>query len=378
MLLLFSFISIVLSQNLKLESAGSIRKVQKKYTLVAKNVRSVRVHGSILYVSQKKNQFMQVDLMKKLGQKKSNIYYRNHLISKCTKALFPIGNRTIFIQNKRNEILLTGEYYSKCGTIFGHKNAEDCERDRARTVNKVILKNIKKCWSDAGTFAYVKNNNLIVTGQSVTSVDDECYEMDTKHTFFKGKGEQVKQVVSGRMNVFVLMKDGSVWARGNNEKKLISDSDEKYHKKFVRIVPGGVKSIAATYNNVGMLKKDGTLWLWGERTEKNKVTFSAEPYQIARNVKEFSLGMNNFKTKTGNVIVLLLKKNNKAYGWGANNEYALTSKYKKGWIDKPVKLKSNIKHVYVGYGTTFLLDRKNRLYWGGEQWYTGLMNWVKP
>ena len=101
------------------------------------------------------------------------------------------------------------------------------------------------------------------------------------------------------------MKDGSVWGRGSNENKLISDSSEKYYKKFVEIVPCGVKAIAATGENVGMLKKDGTLWLWGEKTENKKVTRSTAPYQIADNVKEFSLGTRYYNTKTGNAIVVL-------------------------------------------------------------------------
>jgi len=380
MLLLFGFANtVILSQNIKV-SAGPNRAVQKKYALIAKNVRNVKVNGGMVYLSQKKNKVMQISLTEKLKKKevKSNIYYKHHLISKAAKAYFPVRNDRIFIQNKRNEILFSGGSQSKCFSMFGHKSIDDCERTFRVHSNEVVLKNIKKCWSDAGTFSYVKNNNLIVTGGAlITVLDGECYMNDTKRTFFKGKADQVKQVVAGGYNVFVLMKDGSVWGMGDNEKKLISESSEKYYKEFVEIVPCGVKAIAATLDNVGMLKRDGTLWLWGEKTENQTVTCSTTPYQIASEVKEFSLGMGYYKAKTGNAIVLMLKNNNTAYGWGMNKGYALTSKNKKGWIDKPVKLKSNIKHVYVGDGTTFLLDNKNRLYWAGDQWYTWLMEWVK-
>jgi len=369
----------MLSQNLKV-SAAKRRVVQKKYTLIAKNVRTVRVCGDYIYLSQKKNKFMQIDLMAKLRKKEvtSNIYYKHHLISKGAKAFFPAGYNKIFIRNKRNEILFTGDKWAKCSSMFRHKDSNDCERDSPRTANEVVLKNITKCWSDSGIFAYVRNNNLIVTGGVLGSAySEECYEDNTKRTFFRGKGDQVKQVVSGNYNVFVLMKDGSVWGMGNNEQKLISDSSKNYYKKFVEIVPDGVKSIAANLKNIGMLKKDGTLWLWGEKSENGKVTYSAEPYKIANNVKEFSLGMANSKSEKRNAIVAYLNKNDVAYGWGLNSQYALTSKYKKGWIDKPVKLKSNIKHVYAGNGTTFLLDKQNRLYWAGDQWYTGLLDWIK-
>jgi len=379
MSLMFCFTcTVMLSQNLE-ALAKAPRVVQKKYTIIAKNVRDVQVCGDYLYLSQKKNKVIQIDLTAKLRKKevKSNIYYRNHLISKEAKAYFPDCIPRIFIRNKQNEIIFEGGNYWKCYSMFRHKDVEDCERDSIQGANKVVLKNITRCWYDSHMFAYVQNNNLVVTGMAVRSRDGECYESDTRHTFFKGQADQVKQVVSGNYNVFVLMKDGSVWGRGRNENKLISDSSEKYYKKFVEIVPCGVKAIAATGENVGMLKKDGTLWLWGEKTENKKVTRSTAPYQIADDVKEFSLGTSYYSTKTGNAIVVLLKKNNVAYGWGMNKGYALTSKYKKGWIDKPVKLKSNIKHVYTGDGTTFLLDKHNRLYWAGDQRYSGLMDWIK-
>jgi alpha-tubulin suppressor-like RCC1 family protein len=209
---------------------------------------------------------------------------------------------------------------------------------------------------------------------------NECYLATSKQTFFRGRADQVEQVVSGGNNIFVLMKDGSVWGRGDNRRNFISKTSTKYYKDFVRIVPSGVKSIAATTLNVGMLKTDGTLWLWGEKTGKKKVTYTNKPYKVANKVKEFALGTdyNNVKAKTSRTMLILLKTNNTAYGWGSNDCYALTSKYKKGWINKPVKLRANIKHVYAGDGTSLLLDNKDRLYMAGTQWYRRMMTWVKP
>jgi len=366
-----------MSQDMRVSAANT--GIQKKYALVARNVRNIRGRGSYVFISQKKNHVVLVDLTKKLKKKEAGLYYKHRLISKDAKAYFPAGDDLIFIQNKQNKILYTGSEYNKCYFMFGHKHLYDCERDSAPAANQIVLKNITRCWSDEGMFAYEKNNNLVVAGPSVVIQDEyhyECCDVVSKYTFFKGKADQVKQVVSGMQSIFVLMKDGSVWGRGNNEKKLISDSDEKYYKKFVKIVPGGVKSIAAAYDTVGMLKKDGTMWLWGERMVDGKLTYSSSPYKIADNVKEFSLGWSNPKANTGSAVLVFLKKNNKAYGWGANDRYALTSQYKAGWIDKPVKLKSDIKHVYTGDNKTFLLDKKNRLYWSGMQGYTSMFDWM--
>ena len=378
MLLFFGFISILsMPQTMRVSAANT--GIQKKYALAARNVRNVQVRGNYLLISQKKNHVVLVDLLKKLKKKEADLYYKNRLISKSAKAYFPAFDDQIFIRDKQNKILYSGDRDSKCYSIFGHKEIYDCERDSAPVANQVVLKNITKCWCGDGMFAYVKNNNLVVSGSAVVFQDEyhyECYDVKSKYTFFKGKADQVKQVVSGNENIFVLMKDGSVWGRGSNEKKLISDSDKQYYEKFVKIVSAGVRSIAASFNSVGMLKKDGTLWLWGEKMVSGKLTYVTEPYKIAGNVTEFSLGWSNPRANTGSVVVAFLKNNGKAYGWGANDRYALTSKYKTGWIDKPVKLKSNIKHVYVGDNKTFLLDEKNRLYWAGTQGYTGNFDWM--
>ena len=378
MFLLFGLISIIsMPQTLKVSAAN--KGIQKKYNLAARNVRNIRVYGDYLFISQKKNHIVLVDLTKKLKKKEAGLYYKYRWISKNAKAYFPASEDQIFIQNKRNEILYTGGEMGKCYSMFGHKDVDDCDKDMAPAVNQVVLRNITKCWSDDSMFAYVKNNNLVVSGSAVVFQDEyhyECYDVKSKYTFFKGKADRVKQVVSGNENIFVLMKDGSVWGRGSNETKLISVSDKKYYKKFVKIVSGGVRSIAASFNSVGMLKKDGTLWIWGEKMVSGKLTYVTEPYKITGNVKEFSLGWSNPKKNTGSAVVIFLKNNGKAYGWGANDRYALTSKYKAGWIDKPVKLKSNIKHVYTGDNKTFLLDNQNRLYWAGMQGYTGMFGWM--
>ena len=373
MILLFGItITVMLSQNLEVSAMkGSV----KKYTLVARNVRSVRTIHTDVFLSQKKNKVMQVDLFKKLKNKdvRSNIYYKNCLISKNAKAYFPDGAR-IFIQNNRDEILFTGEEYAKCESIFGHKTKKDCERDKAAVANEVVLKNITRCWSDFGLFAYVKNKSLVVTGTAIAGDVARCYHLGTKATCFKGQADQVKQVVSGELNVFVLMKNGSVWGTGWNETMLISDSEEYYYGDFVQIIPQGVKAIAATGYNVGMLKEDGSLWIWGGGGRAGYAP-PTTPYKIADNVKEFSLCTDWRSPKSAtDFILVFIKKNNTAYGMGSNYGYALTSKYKKGWIDNPVKLKSNIKHVYTGYGTTFLLDKEKRLYWSGGQFRGGLMD----
>lgn len=44
--------------------------------------------------------------------------------------------------------------------------------------------------------------------------------------------------------------------------------------------------------------------------------------------------------------------------------------YKNVWINKPVELMKNVKHVYGSYEKTILMTRDNKLYWTGEQGIT--------
>lgn len=104
-------------------------------------------------------------------------------------------------------------------------------------------------------FAYVKNNTLYVTGIAATpynpsTPDHEepaCYEYDTVRQFFQGGANGIRDVVCGEdcgaygNNIFVLMKDGSVWGMGSNRGKLISNNQKRYYEDFVKIIPRGVK-----------------------------------------------------------------------------------------------------------------------------------------
>ena len=229
-------------------------------------------------------------------------------------------------------------------------------------------------------FAYVKNNNLYLTGSAAASPNDyECYKNETVKTYFQGKGNEIKEVVCGecdgygKSNIFVLMKDGSVWGMGNNKCKMLSDSKQKYYYDFINIIPKGVKKIAANSKNVAMIKKNGSLYVWGKTLESRKKIFSFNPKRIAKNVSEVSISDAEFE---GGTVLVYLKKNKIAYGLGENVDYALTGKYKKGWNSKSVVLRKNIKHVYAAPTATLLLDNKGKLYWTGTQDYYGSYDWV--
>ena len=357
---------------------------RKKFGLVARDVTTVKIGNCYtfwdLFISQKGEQGIKVvDFYHKTYGKKLN--YKTKIVSKERKNFFPMQQRVLSI-DKKNRLLVTG--WDLCHLFEEHHNEKECLYSFDHpVVNKLVMgkMNPKRCWYDDGMFAYVKKNTLYVTGEvMMPDGDTECYEYPKVQSFFEGKGNQIKKVVSGEREdlgpatLFVLMKDGSLWGWGYNGRKLISSSKQKHYDDFVEIFSSGVKDVAASTNNAAIIKKNDTLWVWGRTMKSNKKEFSATPKKIAANVKEVSL---SFSYSFGNKIktrLVYLNKSGKAYGMGQNQRCVFTSRYKTGWHKKPVLLMENVKHVYSVSDATLLLTKNNDLYWTGVQDYKSV-NW---
>ncbi len=355
---------------------------RKEYGLIAKNVSNVKIgeYSNLweIFLKQRgKKAVKEVDLFHKKNGRSTN--YKMNTVFKNTKYYFPMMDRSLCV-DKKNQLLLTGK--DVCNLFAKHSTEKECEKSFGKYRNQVVQKNIygSKCWCDNEMFAYVKNNNLYLTGSAAVSPNDyECYKTETVKTFFEGKGNEIKEVVCGladgytKSNIFVLMEDGSVWGMGNNKCKMLSNTKQEYYYDFIKIIPKGVKKIAANSKNVAMIKKNGSLYVWGKTLNSRKNIYSFHPKKIAKNVKEVSISDAEFE---GGTILVYLKKNKDAYGLGENSDYALTDKYKKGWNRKSVMLRKNIKHVYAAPRATLLLDNKGRLYWTGTQDYYAQYDWV--
>lgn len=337
-------------------------RVRKSFGLVAENVKDVKISqegDTCLFVSQKKGEYRYIDFSTKLKTKKNEIYYKSNLVARNIKKLFPVGRRDLFMLDSKGYLRFSG--YDMYYPILRYK------KQKTPLFEVLALKKVGKCWSDKCMFAYIKNNKL--------NICRESNEKSVKEQYFAGKGRNIKKVVAGLddfqdnnkkyYNLFVLMKNGDVYGVGSNKYHLISDSDEKYYSEPTKINVSGVQDISACDRGVAVLKKNGSLWMWGERrTGKQYKTkkYSAKPYKIANKVDEFSLSTSDYEDDT--CFVLFLKKGT-AYGWGANRLYELTSANKQKWYQKPVKLKSGIKHVYSSEHMSLLLDQKGNLYWSG-------------
>lgn len=348
---------------------------RKKYGLVARNVAEVQVGTEIdfweVYIRQKnEKKVREVNFFKRVNGKR-NVYETN-TVANNVKKFYPQLEESILV-DKNNRVLFTGS--STCNYFVHHKSKRQCNkayRPKHPYIDKVVKKNVTKTWGNNGMFAYVKNNNLYITGTVISGIfwNYKCYGHNSVKTYFKGKGSRIKQVVCGDYNIFVLMNDGSVWGMGANDAKLISQSKQKKYKKFTKIIDSGVKQITASTENVAMVKKDQTLWIWGRSLHSSKESYYTTPNKIANNVVEASLS--DASGWSVHSILVYLKKNHRAYGMGYNQEKAFGNQYKNGWQHKPVLLMKAVRHVYAAFNATLLLNRKHELYWSGKQeWYGG-------
>lgn len=356
-------------------SDETVKVTRKKFGLLATGLKDFKIEVDTLLLvgKDKKNTVYHIDLLKKTKNKK--ICYKAYKVTDQAKEFYPIDETAMFYRNKKDEICYTG--VGTCYLMFPHKSAKTCKKESERQVrDQVVLKDVTKCWSGNDMFAYVKDNNLYITGWALKfdTRDEhnsrECYQRDNVKCFFEGKGNQVKQFVCGNDRdylIFVLLKDGSVWGIGDNSRRLITDTDTKTHMEFVKAGVEGVKQIKAKDNNVVFLKKNNTLWVRG-RGFRKKEKFSYQLRKIDTNVKEVCVPCKD--------RILYVKKDGVAYGMGQSKSvsFEFTNRYSKPyknvWINKPVKLMKNVKHVYGSYEKTILMTIDNKLYWTGKQGIT--------
>lgn len=356
--------------------------IRRDYGLIAKNVSSVKI-GSYsnfwaVFLEQKgEKKVKEVDLFHK--KKGVSTSYKMNTVFKKAKSYYPMIDRSLYV-DKKNRLLFTGK--DKCYMFAEHVTEKACKKSFGKYRNEVVQQKVhgSKCWCDSDMFAYVKNNSLYITGSAVAPPTNyECYKNETVKTFFQGEGNKIKEVICGQCdgyghgNIFVLMNDGSVWGMGNNKCKMVSKTEQKYYNDFIKIIPKGVKMVAANSQNVAIIKNNDSLYTWGKTLKSRKKQYSFKPKKIADNVKEVSMSDSEFE---GDTVLVYLKKRGTAYGLGENADYAFTERYKKGWNSKSVLLRKKIKHVYASPRATILLDKKGKLYWTGTQDYYGQYDWV--
>lgn len=355
-------------------------------------VGSDMINNTIFIQNQRKKEVWQAALSKKKKTSRNNVFYATYPAGKNVNGYYPYSYCQVFTLDKKGQLYFSGS--STCFLMFQHKKSKQCNSNK-KYHKKLVAKNVKKCWSDEGMFAYVKDNRLYITGQ-VLNQQRRCKDYETQQSFFEGKGNQIEEVVSGNGgcmvewqsflegpswwgNIYVRMKDGSVWGMGNNTRKTICDGEEAYVPEFRMIIPSGVKRISANAQNAAAVKNDGSLWVWGRDIKRGEKKYSAKPKKIAQNVKQAFLANTD---RDGIIampksVILYVKKDGKAYGRGSNYNFMLSKHCKDSWQGKPVFLMDNVKKIGGCTGISVILTNKKELYWSGyrsailddEEWF---------
>lgn len=215
-------------------------------------------------MSTKKNEIREIDFSHR--KKKGEILYKTSLVSKTGKNIYPVSNGKCYFKNKAGDVFYSG--YAFCYSVWKHRSKEECRKEGDTLVkHQKILSHVKKCWSGDGMFAYVQDNSLKITGYygRISEQDVDCSERkQTADTFFKGKGDNIREVVCTGISsdfscVFVLMKDGSVWGMGDNRCKMLSSEDQEFSGE--KWIPGVITGclLFVSVVTVGILFATGVI-----------------------------------------------------------------------------------------------------------------------
>ena len=188
----------------------------------------------------------------------------------------------------------------------------------------------------------------------------------------------IKKVVWGVYCLFVLYKDGTLYACGKNSSGKLGLGNTDNMLTFTKVDIEDVDEISSSYDHTLIIKKDKTLWGCGYGTGIGMG--SAKQYNFiyleVDNVKEIA---------TSNRTSLIMKEDGELLGLGENSNQQLgMGKYSsatlKTWTKVPIE---NIKHIYGGYSNFYVLDNDNILYAAGDNYYNQVQesgnysyNWV--
>ncbi len=147
------------------------------------------VHANIMIRHKGEKEVWNVYLPKKKKTCSNNVFYTSYLAGKDVNGYYQYSANQVFTLDKKGRLYFSGD--DSCFLTFQHKTGKDCSHNK-KCREKLVDKNIKKCWSDKGMFSYVKDNRLYITGM-VINQGRKCKIMRRARVFSRGKGTRLKK-----------------------------------------------------------------------------------------------------------------------------------------------------------------------------------------
>ena len=165
---------------------------------------------------------------------------------------------------------------------------------------------------------------------------------------------------SGSGNTFIIKKNGSLWACGNNDYGQLGDGTKTRRLTPVKIMDD-VDMVRTNGYSTFILKKDNSLWACGYNNSGNlgdgtKVTRTS-PVKIMSDVAKLS----------GGSYPIAIKKDGSLWGWGYN-EYGQLGDGTTTNRLSPIKITDNVQWASLG-GHILIVKKDNSL------WTCGINKW---
>jgi alpha-tubulin suppressor-like RCC1 family protein len=227
-----------------------------------------------------------------------------------------------------------------------------------------------------------EDNSLWVVGNNTYGQlglgDTTQRNIFTRITKPKDMISDVKKVYCSIYHCFLLLKDNSLWACGENEKGQLGLGDYNDRSTFTKVtkpvdMTSSIKEISCTFDQTLLLLENNELWVTGENgsgqlglgdtIDRKVFTKVTRPSTMTSPIK---------KIRDGNAYVILLCEDNSLWVIGNNGfgELGLGSVssdvYSFTKVTKPSGMESNIVEIITGNHFNILLLEDNTLWVTGE------------
>lgn len=277
------------------------------------------------------------------------------------------GTAHAVILKKDGTVWTTGYNY------YGQLGLSDSGAGTDRKIfTKVDVEDVKDIYcGNENTFALKKDGTVWATGynsQGQLGLGDA----NARNIFTKIDIDNIKQIACGSSHTLVLKKDGTVWATGyNNQGQLgLGTSGAGTDRKiFTKVDISGVKFIFANGHTSWILKKDGTVWATGDNyygqfglgtngSANNKSVFTKVDID---DVKIISVGMYH---------TFVLKKDGAVWatGYNKNGQLGLGDSGTDRKIFEKVDI-DNVKQINCNNEHTMILKNDGTLWMAGKNDY---------